>query len=132
MWRSKAARRCRHAQKSLDGIFSLQPPPSVASVACDAFTMRSRFTDDGSVVPRRCRDRVRCRSNGVVQSSSFARSKLRTFIFRIGGVDGAGGASTLMATIDLEVPVRSVAVGLSGGDVIDVDVRRGAGAAESP
>ena len=38
----------------------------------------------------------------------------------------------MMATIDLEVPVRSVAVGLSGGDVIDVDVRRGAGAAESP
>ena len=55
----------------------------------------------------------------------FARSKLRAFIFRIGGVDGAGGASTLMATIDLEVPVRSVAVGLSGGDVIDVDVGGG-------
>ena len=83
-----------------------------------------------------------CRDGAVIGSGAaamvscnrrrFARSKLRTFIFRIGGVDGAGGASTLMATIDLEVPVRSVAVGLSGGDVIDVDVRRGAGAAESP
>ena len=84
-----------------------------------------------------------CRDGAVIGSGAaammvscncrrFARSKLRAFIFRIGGVDGAGGASTLMATIDLEVPVRSVAVGLSGGDVIDVDVRRRGGAAESP
>ena len=81
---------------------------------------------DGAVMSGRVRQQwVRC-------NCRFARSKLRAFIFRIGGVDEAGGASTLMATIDLEVPVRSVAVGLSGGDVIDVDVRRGAGAAESP
>ena len=81
---------------------------------------------DGAVMSGRVRQQwIRC-------NCRFARSKLHAFIFRIGGVNGAGGASTLMATIDLEVPVRSVAVGLSGGDVIDVDVRRGAGAAESP
>ena len=79
---------------------------------------------DGAVMSGRVRQQwVRC-------NCRYARSKLRAFIFRIGGVDEAGGASTLMATIDLEVPGRSVAVGLSGGDAIGVYLGRWGGAAE--
>ena len=37
-----------------------------------------------------------------------------------------------MKGINLEVPGRFEAVELSGGEVIDVDVRRGAGVAVSP
>ena len=62
----------------------------------------------------------------------FAGSMVRGLYFRMEANSRAERASTLIHNVNVEVPKRSWAAGMSGGDVMGVDSRRRAVAASAP
>ena len=62
----------------------------------------------------------------------FAGSMVRGLYFQMEANSRAEKASTLIHNVNVEVPKRSWAAGMSGGDVIGVDGRRRAVAASAP
>ena len=62
----------------------------------------------------------------------FAGSMVRGLYFQMEANSRAQKASTLIHNVNVEVPKRSWAAGMSGGDVMGVDGRRQGGAADAP
>ena len=66
------------------------------------------------------------------RNRQFAGSMVRGLYFWMEANSCAEKASTLIHNVNVEVPKRSWAAGMSGGDVMGVDGRRQGGAADAP
>ena len=128
MRRSKAARRRLHAKKSRDAFFvSNQPPPlhprPHPTLKCVLDAIADRRSRRAKGRGPKCDDTVESTIRGLDGSRPF---------FLMEASERAPKASTLIRDINVEVPKRSWAAGMTRGDVIGVGGRRGGGAVDVP